>query len=259
MENAGAIFYSENSVTGKRSSEVLIAHEIAHQWFGNMATEADWAHVWLSEGFATYMAILYMENKYGQDTAQKMRIEDRMQVIAFSKQKKGAVVDSSTTNYLDLLNAYSYQKGGWVLHMLRRQLGDSTFWKGIRSYYASYAGKNVITDDLRNIMEKTSGKDLQSFFRQWLHTPGHPILNVQWKFNAASKSLVINVTQQQALPFQFPITINISGNGKKPLIQSFFVKDKLTTIAVPLSVKPSTILIDPGVDLLYEGSVKEIR
>jgi aminopeptidase N len=259
MENAGAIFYSENSITGKRSSEVLIAHEIAHQWFGNMATEADWAHIWLSEGFATYMAILYMENKYGQDTAQKMRVEDRMQVIAFSKQKVGPVIDSSTTNYLDLLNAYSYQKGGWVLHMLRKQLGDSTFWNGIRSYYATYAGKNVITDDFQKVMEKTSGKDLQKFFQQWLHTPSHPMLNFQWKFNAASKSLTINITQQQAIAFEFPLTINISHSGKRPFVKSFFIKDKLTTIAIPLPGKPSSILIDPGVDLLYEGSTKEIR
>jgi aminopeptidase N len=259
MENAGAIFYSENSITGKRSAEVLIAHEIAHQWFGNMATEADWSHVWLSEGFATYMAILYMESKYGQDTAQKMRIEDRMQVIAFSKQKAGPVVDSSTTNYTDLLNAYSYQKGGWVLHMLRRRLGDPTFWDGIRSYYATYAGKNATTDDLRKIMENVSGKDLKQFFQQWLHTPGHPVLDIHWKYNAGLKSFMVNITQQQNQPFEFPLTIHISVPGEKTLIKSAVIKDKLTAISFFLSRKPSNVSIDPEVNLLYEGSVRESR
>src|SRR6266700_2106852 len=109
MENAGAIFYSENTVTGTRVSESLLAHEIAHQWFGDMATETDWSHLWLSEGFATYMTILYFEKKYEKP-----------------------VVDSSVTNYMELLNANSYQKGGWILHMLRMEAGDSAFWKGIR-------------------------------------------------------------------------------------------------------------------------------
>src|SRR6266700_4268795 len=130
MENAGAIFYSENTVTGTRVSESLLAHEIAHQWFGDMATETDWSHLLLSEGFATYMTILYFENKYGPDTARSMRTEDRNQVIEFAKKYKKPVVDSSVTNYMELLNANSYQKGGWILHMLRMEAGDSAFWKG---------------------------------------------------------------------------------------------------------------------------------
>lgn len=259
MENASAIFYSENSVTGKRSAEALIAHEIAHQWFGNMATEADWSHIWLSEGFATYMATLYMQSKYGEDTARKMRIEDRMQVIAFSKQKIGPVVDSSTINYLDLLNANSYQKGGWVLHMLRKDLGDTLFWNGVRNYYATYAGKNATTDDFRKSMEKTSGKDLKKFFQQWLHTPGHPILDIQWKFNPGSKLLTVSISQAQAQTFEFPVLINISVAGEKSILRFANVKDKLTTMSIPLSGKPSKIDFDPDVNLLYEGSTREIR
>lgn len=259
MENAGAIFYSENSVTGKRSAETLMAHEIAHQWFGNMATEADWAHVWLSEGFATYMAILYMEHKHGPDTATKMRAEDRAQAIAFSKQKTGPVVDSSTKNYLELLNANSYQKGGWVLHMLHKQTGDSVFWNCIRSYYARFAGKNAITDDFRKVVEEVTGKDYKKFFQQWLFTAGHPKLDIQWKFNNASKMLVINIHQQQTLLFEFPLEMSIKLPGEKIVSQSVHIKEKLTTISIPLDAKPVKIQIDPGINLLYEGVVKETR
>lgn len=259
MENAGAIFYSENSVTGTRSSETLIAHEIAHQWFGNMATEADWAHLWLSEGFATYMAILYMEHKYGEDTAKKMRIKDRMQAIAFSKQKSTAIVDSSTTNYLELLNANSYQKGGWVLHMLRRQVGDSVFWNCLRAYYRQYENKNAVTDDFRKIVEQVSGKDEKKFFQQWLYTGSHPTLDVQWKFNNASKMLDIKINQQQSIAFEFPLQMDILVAGEKVVKQTIQVKEKQTTISIPLAGAPMRIVIDPGANLFYEGKVKEIH
>jgi aminopeptidase N len=257
MENAGAIFYSESSVTGKRSAEVLMAHEIAHQWFGNMATEAEWAHVWLSEGFATYMAILYMENKYGEDTATKMRIEDRQQIIAFSRQKPRPVVDSSTTNYMDLLNANSYQKGGWVLHMLRKQLGEPVFWNCIRAYYQQYSGKNAVTDDLRKILEIISGRDLKRFFRQWLFTAGHPVLDIQWKFNMASKILTVNITQQQATAFEFPLQMNIVLEGQKIVEKSANICEKQTTISIPLASTPVRIIADPEANLLYEATIKE--
>jgi len=258
MENAGAIFYAENSVTGKRTAEGLIAHEIAHQWFGNMATETEWAHLWLSEGFATYMATLYMENKYGPDTATKLRIEDRMQVLAFLKQKSGPVVDSSTTNYLELLNANSYQKGGWILHMLRKQLGDSTFWKGIRSYYAQYSGKNASTDDFRKVIEKISGKELNRFFKQWLYTAGHPQLDINWEYDTGKKLVTLYILQQQATIFEFPLEIKIVAAGKGNVItKNIIVTDKQVSIKVPMVNKPLQISIDPAVNLLYEGSVRE--
>lgn len=259
MENAGAIFYPENSITGNRSIEVLMAHEIAHQWFGNMVTETDWAHVWLSEGFATYMAVLYMENKYGKDTAEQMRIEDRMQAIAFSKQKSVPVVDSSTSNYLELLNANSYQKGGWVLHMLRKQLGDTAFWNCIRSYYLKYSGKNAVTDDFRNIAEKVSGKDLKKFFIQWLYTPGHPQLDIQWKYDPVSKACVVTVNQQQSMLFEFPFEIKMEISSQNIFTKAFVIKDKRTTVSIPVPSRPLKMILDPDINLLYEGVVKEIR
>src|SRR4030095_1680370 len=135
LENANTIFYAENSVTGTKKNEGLLAHEIAHQWFGNMATEKSFGHLWLSEGFATYFTILYFENKYGKDTAIKMLKEDREQVIEYSKKSDIPIVDIAETDYMKLLNVNSYQKGGRILHMLRCQLGDSVFWRSIRKYY----------------------------------------------------------------------------------------------------------------------------
>ena len=260
MENAGAIFYSESTITGTRSGEVLVAHEIAHQWFGNMVTEREWPHVWLSEGFATYMAILYMENKYGQDTAIKMRLKDRDEAIAFSKQKPGPVVDATTINYLELLNANSYQKAGWILHMLRQELGDSVFLKGVRSYYAEYAGKNALTDDFQKIMQNVSGKDLEKFFQQWLFTAGHPKLEINWKYNPKNKEVLVNVTQLQPGLFEFMLAIQFSGQGNgEPVTKKFMIHEKQTSINIRLQDKPLQIIFDPFVNLMYEGTVKEIK
>jgi len=253
MENASAIFYSdETSITGTRKSESLLAHEIAHQWFGDMATEADWSHLWLSEGFATYMTILYFENKYGADTAKYMLLKNRRTIIDFTDKKTQPVVDSSVTNYMELLNANSYQKGGWVLHMLRRELGDSLFWKGIRLYYSRFAGKNAITDDLCKAMEDASGHDLKQFFHQWLFVAGHPKLDIQWSYNNNKKEINITVTQRQNELFQFPLELSAGASLKQ-----VFIKDKQTRITIPATEKPAFIIADPNVNLLFEGSIHE--
>ncbi|MBO9199006.1 MULTISPECIES: M1 family metallopeptidase [Niastella] len=255
MENASAIFYSDDaSITGTRKSESLLTHEIAHQWFGDMATEADWSHLWLSEGFATYMTVLFFEHKYGSDTAKKMLTKDREKVIEFTKKKMRPVVDSSVTNYMELLNANSYQKGGWVLHMLRRQLGDTLFWKGIQTYYSRYSGKNAVTGDLCKVMEEVSGKSLQPFFQQWLFRAGHPKLDITWKYNGAKNEVNITVIQQQNDPYQFPLELQIGNETKQVAINS-----RETSLAIPVKTKPATIIADPNVNLLFEGSIKEVK
>lgn len=257
MENASAIFYFENSVNGKQDQQSLIAHEIAHQWFGNMATEKSFAHLWLSEGFATYMAILYAERSEGSDKAKNMREEDRLQVISFLKRWDRPVVDT-VSPYMELLNANSYQKGGWVLHMLRRQLGDSVFHQCIRSYYAAYAGKNADTRDLQHVFEKAAGKNLEDFFNQWLYTPGIPKLDIKWQYNAAEQKLNVSVAQLQKSPFKFPLELSIqtAAGNKKETIQ---VAEANQTFSIPLTAKPKDVKADPDVNLLFEGKVGEIK
>ena len=258
MENASAIFYSEKSVTGTRKCEGLIAHEIAHQWFGNMATEADWSHIWLSEGFATYMTIWYFERMHGQDTAAEMRVKDRKAVISFSRKYNEPVVDTTVTDYLQLLNANSYQKGGWILHMLRTEIGDSAFLRGIRNYYAAFAGKNAVTEDLQREMEKVSGRNLEKFFKQWLYTPGQPKLDIRWKYDAARSMISGTVQQLQPTPFEFPLDLSwIEAGEKTPTLISLHVKDGKTNFHFPVKARPSNFVIDPGVHLLFEGTAKE--
>ncbi|HTF27409.1 MAG TPA: M1 family metallopeptidase [Flavitalea sp.] len=255
VENAGTIFYSETSVTGTRKSEALLAHEIAHQWFGDMATETKFAHLWLSEGFATYMTALYMKNKYGRDTFLVMLKKDRLRVTKFAKTYHQPVVDTSVTDYMKLLNANSYQKGGWVLHMLRTMMGDSSFYRSIRKYYATYSGKNAGTDDLRRIMEEVSGKKLQPFFQQWLYTPGNPELDVTWMYKESEKQVYVTVIQKQSPAFQFPLQILFKNAGVKDQVSSVQVSKQQEVFKIRATKKPDELILDPETVLLFEGTV----
>ena len=256
LENANTIFYAENSVTGTREKESLLAHEIAHQWFGNMVTEKSFAHLWLSEGFATYFAILYFEKKYGKDTADYMLKEDREQVIDFAKNNDHPVIDE-TKNFMELLNPNSYQKGSWVLHMLRRQFGDSVFHKSIKTYYADYAGKNADTKDLQKVFEKTSGKDLSVFFQQWLYTASIPKLDVSWNYLLKEKKLSVTIKQLQKTSFVFTLELelkNVTGNNT---IKTIIVSKKEETFIIPVKEKPASLKLDPNTSLLFTGNTIE--
>ena len=245
-------------MTGKRKSEGLITHEIAHQWFGNMATEKTFAHLWLSEGFATYFTILYMEEKYSRDTAVAMLKEDRDQVIGFAKGNNRSVVDQ-TKDYMELLNANSYQKGSWVLHMLRSELGDSIFWKSIRRYYATYAGKTADTKDLQTIFESVSGKKLNTFFDQWLYWPENPKLKITWKYMAKEKRVAITIEQLQSKAFTFPLDIAIGVATSMPQIKKMNITKKVETFYFPVKSSPVSISADPYTSLLFEGTVTAVK
>ena len=248
MENAGAIFYFEQSVTGKRTIEDLIAHEIAHQWFGNMVTETNFSHLWLSEGFATYMANMYLESKYGVDSVIRRLAEERAQVVAFAASSRMPVLDTSA-NYMSLLNANSYQKGAWILHMLRQQVGNTVFRKIIQTYYAQFAGKNASSADFVAVAEAVSGKKLKAFFTQWLTKPGLPILRSSLIHN---KGLVtITIEQMQPDLFDFPLEVVWKGFKNDPNYktvqinkrkQSFSFKQS-TTRAFDLQLDPHTKLL----------------
>lgn len=245
LENASAIFYYENSVSS-RDIESLMAHEIAHQWFGDAVTETDWKHLWLSEGFATYMMHCYLESKYGPDTLQKGMARDLTKLLAFEKKRMTAIVDTTAKGeYMQLLNPNSYEKGGWVLHMLRRKLGDSLFWKGIAAYYAAYRDKNASSEDFEKVMEGVSGRDLHVFFHQWLYQTGHPQVNITWKYDAARKEVVIDFMQKAGTTFAFPLEYAIDG-----VYHTVELHEGSTRVQLPVAGKPASFVPDPHGNVL---------
>ena len=146
------------------------------------------------------------------------------------------------------------------MHMLRSQLGDSVFWRSIREYYAQYAGKTATSEDLQKVFEKVSGKDLKTFFRQWLYIPGQPDLDINWKYDQTKKVLSVTVNQKQSALFEFPLELQILGGAEDGTItKSIQVKEKQTVFSIPLSAKPQRIQVDPQIKMLFDGKLSEIH
>jgi len=250
LENAGNIAYFENSVTGKNEVEGLIAHEVAHQWFGNSASENDWNHVWLSEGFATYFAILYQESVYGDEKRKEELALDRKQIIEYYQKNPSPIVDPSIKDPLKVLSTNTYQKGGWVLHMLRHKLGDDVFWKGIKAYYKKYRNSNAMTADFQKTMEAVSGADLSAFFKQWIFTKGYPELKLDWSYTNGKLKLSIHQLQEHH-SFNFPLEIAIT-NGDDTKIETLQVTKSKEDFEISLAKKPDAVYLDPNLWLLFE-------
>lgn len=249
MENAGAIFYFEKIVTGDRNHEDIIAHEIVHQWFGNSASETDWPHVWLSEGFATYFTDLYIQKTDGEEVFQQRLKEEREEVLNFYKKKQTPVIDTENTHLKSLLNANSYEKGAWVLHMLRKKLGDENFWTGIKTYHEKFKLKNASSNDFKKVMAEVSGQNLDVFFSQWLQKSGHPVLKTSWLYHNNILRLIISQTQENA--FNFPLDVEIIYTDGTSEIKTIEVSE----IAIPYEIETKGevkgVKFDPNTWLLF--------
>jgi aminopeptidase N len=252
MENASAIFYAEESVTGDRKWEDVVAHEIVHQWFGDAASEKSFAHLWLSEGFATYLTDIYIGTKYGADSAAKRLQKERMQVIAFAQKSDRPVVDS-TSPPMQLLNANSYQKGAWVLRMIHAEVGDSLFRAIIRRYYETFKGSNAETRDFEAVVETVTGKNWKAFFDQWLFAPGVPRVVVDWK--AEDREIKITINQEGSRTFSFPLEYRITMSDGKWVDGSVIISGKETKIKIDTQSRPTELLLDPNTKLLFAGKI----
>ena len=258
MENAGAIFYSEDAISGTRQNEPLLAHEIAHQWFGDAVTETDWPHLWLSEGFATYLTQVYLDHVYGRERfVQSM---DGIRAAVLARGPNRPVVDTLATDLMRLLNANSYQKGAWVLHMLRQRVGDDAFFDGLRAYYARYRHGNASTRDFRAVMEEVSGDDLRAFFDQWLRRPGQPIFDGTWRYDEAEDVLVVTLRQtQRGAPFQVPLDLGLTAADGSTTLRTVDVTEREHTFRLPLSAEPEAVTLDPEVRLLFDGALRRVE
>jgi len=269
MENSSAIVFTSGLLSrtsrdglsktyGVPSANVsLIAHEIAHQWFGDSVTESTWSDLWLSEGFATYFAGLFVQRYEGEDVFQAYMKNAATTAFGYEKKKRTPIFDRATENLFDLLNANNYQKGAWVLHMLRSRLGDEVFFRGIRAYYEAHKSSVATTEDLRLALEKASGKDLKPFFTRWVYDSGHPQYELTWQWVSEKDLRLVLKQLQPGNPFLDPVPVAITtASGKRDIVLKPSGPELIETI--PLREKPTGIEIDPRSTLLKEATVRGI-
>ena len=261
METSSAIFYGEDLVTGKRDERVrnVVIHEIAHQWFGNAVTETSWNDAWLSEGFATFFTLLFIENEYGKEEYNKGIAKAKKTVFDLSvKMPDFSIVSERTAEKEQVTSGITYQKGAWVLHMLRDLIGENNFKKGIQNYYAKYFNANTNTDEFRIEMEKASGKDLKLFFKQWLYQPINPTINASWTYNPSTKKLNVHLNQAQQFLYNVPVEIGYYKKGSTtPTIFTMNLKDKVQVFSFPLASSPEKLELDPRNVLLNDGKMNK--
>jgi aminopeptidase N len=267
MENSSAIVFASTLFNPNPAAKLsptfgipantmdVVAHEIAHQWFGDSVTESTWADLWLSEGFATYFAGYFIEQTDGEDAFQEYMERAREAVVGYEQKGRPPIFDRDTEDLFKLLNANNYQKGAWVLHMLRSRLGDAAFFGGIRAYYQGHKESVASSEDLRMALEKSSGKDLGEFFRRWVYDSGHPQYRLLSTWNSKRGTMNLVLIQQQAgSPFLDPVPLRIlTADGALDLTLS--PTGKTTRKLVRLKTKPTTIEIDPRNTLLKEAIV----
>lgn len=256
MENASAIFFSEKGITGTKRNEGVVAHEIAHQWFGDSVTESDWHHLWLSEGFATYFGALFFEEADGDERFHEMLARSRSRVFDANRRAPAPIFNPGITDLFDLLNAYNYSKGGLVLHMLRGLMGDEAFFEGIRDFYARFRDQTVLTRDFRSVMETRLGEDLGWFFDQWIYRAGHPVIEVNWSWDDRNGEVTVRLSQtQRQEPFRLPVTLAFEvGEGQER--RQVELRDRSHEFRFKLDGAPGEVLVDPDAWLLMESRVR---
>ena len=260
MENASAIFYGDAVFRRGTMSEGLIAHETAHQWFGDAVTEREWPHVWLSEGFATYLAALWTEHSRGDSAFRDDLVRMRETVLKAKVTTEKPVIDEGLDDLRRVLNSNVYQKAGFVLHMLRREVGDSAFYRGVRSYYAKYRHGNALTADFMHEVEASSGTKLDWFFEQWMRRPGVAGVTMSWLWDPRQRSVLLTATQTGiGEPYRLNLSVDVTDpKGEVHRVRVTVPAARVATMHLPIKIDgaPSRVVFDPDVSLLGTITVK---
>ncbi len=265
MENTAATTQTDRTLHDETahldfSSDPLVAHELAHQWFGDLLTCRDWSHAWLNEGFATFMEAVWREADLGYDEY----LYDIFEGLgAYLKEEADRysrpIVCNTYLAPIEIFDRHLYQKGAAVLHMLRGELGDARFWRAVARYVRENAGQSVETIDFIRAIENATGRNLRSFFNQWVFREGHPKLEVRLAWDPSRKVATATIDQKQAIDeahpaYEFDVELvfapaeNASGERRVRA----HVERAHETVAVPLDFEPKLLQFDPGAHLLAD-------
>ena len=268
MENTSATTLYERALHDERamldsSPDWLIAHELGHQWWGDLVTCRNWSHLWLNEGFATYSEVLWAEYKQGEIERDWRLLEKSRSARSGSAQSR-PIVDRTYPHPGSLFDARAYPKGGWVLHMLRRRLGDEDFFNGLKRYGTAYAYQTAETTDLRRLFERVYGVSLERFFYDWTERPGHPELNVTTRYLSDSRDVEVQIEQtQKSDPFVIPVKLRFgtSTAGADDAVElrddEFVMTERSQTRRVRVDGEPMFVSVDPDFSLL--ATIRETK
>ena len=261
MENTTASIFMEELLLDEREAldsewDYIIAHELFHQWFGDLVTAESWPNLTLNEAFANYSEYLWNEKRYGEDQADLKLVVEKEGYLAEADAEPKELIRFNYADAEDLFDAHSYNKGGLVLHMLRRELGDAAFFKGLNLYLTQHAFQAVEAHDLRLAMERVSGRDLNWFFNQWFFAKGHPELKVEVDYSQP-ENLLLRFSQVQDLNetpvFQLPITVSwYEGEVRKTKIVQ--VSKAEQELVLENGSPVSLVYVNEGQEILMKGN-----
>ncbi|MBC5825649.1 MAG: HEAT repeat domain-containing protein [Candidatus Eremiobacteraeota bacterium] len=261
MENTTATTQTDLTLHDARahldySSDALVAHELAHQWFGDLLTCKDWSHAWLNEGFATYFEAMFRESDRGADEFEYYRMELQERYLREDRELyRRPIVTNIYSEPIDLFDRHLYEKGACVLHMLRVQLGEKLWWRTMHHYVSSNQRRTVETIDLARSIEEVSGRNFLPFFDQWLFSGGHPDLLVGFRWDASIKAAQVSVRQRQSPDdgtpvFTFPASIEFGVESGSPSRFNVLCDAREQTFFFPLKATPKIFRFDPSADVL---------
>src|SRR5216684_3484843 len=260
MENSSATTNTSTSlVHPKLASEYLtgeddlISHELGHQWFGDLVTCKDWGDVWLNEGFATFLEVVWSEAHFGKDQADYERWNSAREWFESGNLWNKPIVrhDFDDSSEFD---GNAYGKGGWVLYMLRHQIGEDAFYRGIKHYLEVNRGKNVVTADLAKAIEETTHTNVDQFFSQWLYGAGAPKFDLSYTYDNEKHQVMLSVKQTQKIEgrvglFRVPVEVEIT-TATGPKLYNVTVSRDKQTFPLPAESAPVMVLFDKGGQLL---------
>jgi len=254
----------EENIRPIHSSDGLVAHELAHQWFGDYLTTRNWPNVWLNEGFATYLDLLWTEHETGPELAEYERLGNLGSTVWADKSYRRPTVQPYYYNSIELFDSNIYAKGSVILNMIRRYLGDDGFFRGLKQYTKTYAANNVETTDLKKTFEVTTGKNLDWFFEQWVYKPGVPEITATYRYNRRSQLVSLTLKQTQDVEstslFKLPMVVVID-DGNVNRYDIFFDKEE-DTFTFPAEMEPLMVGVDEGFQipkrLTFEKKTNEL-
>lgn len=239
-----------------RSTEALVAHELAHQWFGDLVVIKHWSHAWIKEGMASYSEVMWTEQEYGAEEAAYYRLgEARNYLDEDTSRYRRPIVTHVYREAIELYDRHLYEKGACVYHMIRAELGEQLFWNAIATFVNDHAHRTVETIDLLRAIEKATGRNLLFLFDQYVFRGGHPDYKVTYSWDGDSNLAKLTVTQTQAkdkdsrnelFDLKIPIGFGYVGGSGGDKIVSVRVCDREQSFYFPLEQKPDFISFDVG-------------